>query len=152
MTIGGNGENCKMSSSMHIYIHNTSIRWKATECVDIAQARGEPPPSSSYSVNCKMTSLKKIIIDMEITKYFKTWVVLACVCAHKCWAYMQNCWHFQTQFYYFFTLFILCKAVLNVHSLGSPSFWILVEFGHLEAQVDSWRKGETEVGFFFFLF
>lgn len=34
-------------------------------------------------------------------------------------------------------------------SAGSPPFWILVDFGHLKAQVDSWRKGEDEVGFFF---
>lgn len=34
-------------------------------------------------------------------------------------------------------------------SAGSPPFWILVDFGHLEVQADSWRKGEIEVGFFF---
>lgn len=34
-------------------------------------------------------------------------------------------------------------------SASSLPFWILVDFGHLEVQADSWRKGETEVGFFF---
>lgn len=30
-------------------------------------------------------------------------------------------------------------------------FWILVDFGNLEVQADSWRKGETEVVLFFFI-
>lgn len=36
-------------------------------------------------------------------------------------------------------------------SLGSSPFCTLVESGYLEAQVDSWRKGGMEVGFFFSL-
>lgn len=91
------------------------------------------------------------MIAMAITKYFKSWVLLAYTCVYKCWTCMQNCWFLQTQFHPFSTLLMLCKTVLIVHSqqvLHLSGFWLTLATWKLRLTVR--RKGEDEVGFFFF--